>query len=232
MPETGWLIGAAVGVICAIRWASAAVYDVLIVKMTSKWYASVLKDLEKHSTLLDVGIGTGTALRNNKSLVEAKDLRVAGVDYDARYIKAAERRVAQDAKLRDRVSVVCASVYDGPVLAALRPKGGFDAAYFSGSLTLMPDPVEALQAVAAVVRPGGRIYVTQTYQKRAAPVMRVVKPLLRYVTTVDFGKLTSCEEAERIFRESELELVEHAPIAGSVDTVFQTAFRTVLRVPK
>ena len=41
MPELGWLIGAAVGVICAIRWASAAVYDVLIVKMTSRWYASV-----------------------------------------------------------------------------------------------------------------------------------------------------------------------------------------------
>ena len=173
-----------------------------------------------------------TALRNNKSLVDAKDLRVAGVDYDARYIKAAERRISGDAKLRDRVSVVCASVYDGRVLAALRPKGGFDAAYFSGSLTLMPDPVEALQAVAAVVRPGGRIYVTQTYQKRAAPVMRVVKPLLRYVTTVDFGRLTSTEEAERIFRDSELELVEHAAIAGSVDTVFQTAFRTVLRVPK
>ena len=232
MPEIGWCVGAAVGVICAIRWAAAAVYDVLIVKMTTRWYASVLKDLDRSSTLLDVGIGTATALRNNKAVVEAKDLRIAGIDYDARYIKAAERRIAGDAKLKGRVSVVCASVYDGQVLAALRPKGGFDAAYFSGSLTLMPDPVEALQCVAAVVRPGGRIYVTQTYQKRAAPVMRVVKPLLRYVTTVDFGKLTSCEEAERIFRESELELVEHQSIAGSVDTVFQTAFRTVLRVPE
>ena len=128
MPELGWCVGAAVGVICAIRWAAAAVYDVLIVKMTTRWYSSVLKDLGKNSTLLDVGIGTATALRNNKSIVDAKDLRVAGVDYDARYIKAAERRVAQDAKLRDRVSVVCASVYDGQVLAALRPKGGFDAA--------------------------------------------------------------------------------------------------------
>ena len=86
--------------------------------------------------------------------------------------------------------------------------------------------------ISTQVRPGGRIYVTQTYQKRAAPVMRVVKPLLRYVTTVDFGKLTSCEEAERIFRASELELVEHKPVAGPVDTVFQTAFRTVPRVPK
>ena len=61
MPELGWCVGAAVGVICAIRWASAAVYDVLIVKMTSKWYASVLKDLDRSSTLLDVGIGTATA---------------------------------------------------------------------------------------------------------------------------------------------------------------------------
>ena len=86
--------------------------------------------------------------------------------------------------------------------------------------------------ISTQVRPGGRIFVTQTYQKRAAPVMRVVKPLLRYFTTVDFGKLTSTEEAERIFRDSELELVEHKPVAGSVDTVFQTAFRTVLRVPK
>ena len=232
MPETGWLIGAAVGVICAIRWAAAAVYDVLIVKMTTRWYASVLKDLDRSSNLLDVGIGTATALRNNKSHVDAKDLRVAGVDHDARYIKAAERRIAGDAKLKGRVSVVCASVYDGQVLAALRPKGGFDAAYFSGSLTLMPDPVEALQAVAAVVRPGGRIYVTQTYQKQATSVMRVVKPLLKYVTTIDFGRLTSTAEAERIFRASELELVEHKPVAGSVDTVFQTAFRTVLRVPK
>ena len=100
-----------------------------------------------------MGIGTATALRNNKSIVDAKDLRVAGIDYDARYTKAAERRIAGDAKLKGRVSVVCASVYDGQVLAALRPQGGFDAAYFSGSLTLMPDPVEALQAVAAVVRP-------------------------------------------------------------------------------
>ena len=32
--------------------------------------------------------------------MDAKDLRVAGVDYDARYIKAAERRVAKDTKKR------------------------------------------------------------------------------------------------------------------------------------
>ena len=61
MPELGWCVGAAVGVICAIRWAAAAVYDVLIVKMTTRWYASVLKELDRSSTLLDVGIGTATA---------------------------------------------------------------------------------------------------------------------------------------------------------------------------
>ena len=232
MPELGWYAGAAVGVLFAMRWASAAVYDVFVVKLTQRWYASVLKDLEKSSTLLDVGIGTATALRRNVALVEAKDLRIAGVDSDAAYITAAAARIAADAKLRDRVSVVCASVYDGGVLAALRPKGGFDAAYFSGSLTLLPDPVRALQAVAAVVKPGGRVYVTQTYQKGAAPVMRVVKPLLKYVTTVDFGQLTSTAEAERIFRASELELLEHGRIVGSVDTARQCVFRTVLRVPK
>ena len=50
------------------RWASLTVYDVLIVKMTSRWYATVLKDLGKNSTLLDVGIGTATALGTTSRL--------------------------------------------------------------------------------------------------------------------------------------------------------------------
>ena len=48
--------------------------------------------------------------------------------------------------------------------------------------------------------------------------------LSRSTICVSFGEVTAFL--------LQLELVEHARIAGSVDTVFQTAFRTVLRVPK
>lgn len=42
----------------------------------------------------------------------------------------------------------------------------FDAAYFSGSLTLMPDPPAALRAAASMLKESGRVYVTQTFQNR------------------------------------------------------------------
>ena len=219
--------------ICAIRWASAAVYDVLIVKMTTRWYASVLKDLGKNSTLLDVGIGTATALRNNKSIVDAKDLRVAGIDYDARYIKAAERRVAKDAKLRDRVSVVCASVYDGQVLAALRPKGGFDAAYFSGSLTLMPDPVEAA-AGRGRRRPAGRAHLRDADVPEAGRADHARGQA--FVEVRDDGRFREAHVVRgggaHLPRVRAGTRRARAASPARWTRCSRTAFRTVLRVPK
>merc|ERR1712167_298045 len=110
-----------------------------------------------------------------------KKLRVVGIDYESAYIEKAKKLASQHS-LADQVELHCASVYDD--LGPLRPNGGkglFDAGYFSGSITLLPDPAAALRAVAKVVKPGGPIYVTQTFQLQASPVMEKVKPLLKYL---------------------------------------------------
>ena len=111
------------------------------------------------------------ALAAHASTVASKDLRVTGVDYDMKYVAAARRRCEGDARLAKRVHVRCLSIYDDQLLATLRPAGGFDASYFSGSLSLMPDPPAALRAAAAVTKPGGYIYVTQTFQRRPVPLL-------------------------------------------------------------
>ena len=218
-------------VVVAARRCSPQIYDLVIINMTARWYESVLAAVPEGATVLDVGIGTATALATQAHTVERKRLRFAGVDYDNAYVLAARRRCEADVRLKDRVAVTCASVYDAATLHQLRPKGGFDASFFSGSLTLMPDPPAALRAAAAVTKGGGRVYVTQTYQRRPVPFLRVLKPLLKYATTIDFGQLTSERDAEAIFAESGLDVVEHMPIEGSVDTRFQCAYRTVLAVP-
>jgi len=38
--------------------------------------------------------------------------------------------------------------------------------------------------------PGGRMYFTQTFERRRSPMLEVIKPLLRLVTTIDFGRVT------------------------------------------
>ena len=42
--------------------AKSFIYDVVILRMTEKWYRTVLSRLEDGSILLDVGIGTGGRL--------------------------------------------------------------------------------------------------------------------------------------------------------------------------
>ena len=131
------------------------------------------------------------------------------------------------------MSVVYGSVYDLPLLKSLAPKGPnskFDAVYFSGSISLLPDPLEALRTVAKVLKKGGLIYVTQTYQHRNVPGLATFKRNMKFFTTIDFGELTFEKDIMEIYNNSEYEVVEHKPIEGSVDNAFQTAYLTILKV--
>ena len=92
--------------------------------------------------LLDVGIGTGGALVGNAALVAERDLHITGVDIDPSYVKRARKNV-EKAGLSERVSVRLESIYD-------HTDAEYDAAYFSASFMLLPDPVAALHQVSGL----------------------------------------------------------------------------------
>ena len=104
----------------------------------------------------------------------------------------------------------------------------FDAVYFSGSLTLMPDPPKALRIGASMLKDGGRVYITQTFQDRKSSWAEVVKPWLQTITTIDFGKVTYRTEMEAIISRAGLTILEDGPVAGSISTAWQTARMYVL----
>ena len=64
----------------------------------------------------------------------------------------------------------------------------------------MPDPPAALRAAADMCKPKGLVYVTQTFQNAPSPVMARLKPLLRHLTTIDFGRLTYRSELDGIIK--------------------------------
>src|SRR5262249_47606114 len=120
-----------------VRRARAKIYDAAIVqRMTAGWYRAVLSRLAPGCRLLDVGIGTGSALLANADVIVAKQLRVTGVDIDAAYVERCNRAVV-GAGLGDHVTARLESVYD-------HGGGPYDAAYFSASFMLLPDPPAAL----------------------------------------------------------------------------------------
>ena len=178
-------------------------------------YAAVLARMEPDSRLLDVGIGTATALVRNQELVASRRVVIVGIDPEREYVTKAARVVAA-AGLSDVVKVHCLSIYQPGLRSAFAGKAKFDHAYFSGSLTLMPDPPAALRCAATMLKPGGRVFVTQTFQNRPAPLMARLKPLLRRFTSVDFGRVTYAAEVAQIAERAGLHVIEDAPVPGSI----------------
>lgn len=184
----------------------ALIYDAIIVRLTAGWYRAVLDRLPKRCRLLDVGIGTGRALLENAAAVVEKDLHVVGIDIDADYVERCKLEVSRRG-LEDRVSVRFESVYD-------HRGGPYDAVYFSGSFMLLPDPARALQDVGALLAPGGRIYFTQTFEQRRSIALEFLKPLLRFVTTIDFGRVTYEADFRGALAAGGLEVEELQTLSG------------------
>jgi 2-polyprenyl-3-methyl-5-hydroxy-6-metoxy-1,4-benzoquinol methylase len=176
------------------------VYDRLIVGMTADWYREVLGRLPTGARVLDVGIGTGAAMSRCAEIVREKDLTVVGLDIDSDYVQRCRRELAR-AGLSGRVEARLASVYD-------HEGGPYDAVYFSASLMLLPDPAAAITHVAAQLAPGGLLFATQTFQRRRSRIMERAKPMIRHVTTIDFGRVTYEDDFRACMAAAGVELVE------------------------
>lgn len=239
LATTFWWLSVLAIALCAVRAIRPAVYDFFIIKMTKRWYRLVLDRVDPNTRLLDIGIGTGTALAHNQSLVASKRVTVVGIEYEPAYVERCERTFRDVDGLRQtQCAVVCASVYDyqlgderragGDDAAANAKKSDaetrddsdgdvrkFDAAYFSGSLMIMPDPVAALDHVASLVVDDGPIYITQTFQTRRNALLERVKPLLKFVTTIDFGAVTYVQEFDDMLAGAGFDVRECVVIDGA-----------------
>lgn len=172
-------------------------YDRLVAGMTSGWYREVLTRLPHGTRLLDVGVGTGAALVRCADLVRERELSVVGIDVDADYLARCERAVRRAGLTT--VTPRLESVYD-------HCGGPYDAAYFSASLMLLPDPAAAVRHVAGLLRPGGTLYATQTFQLRRSRLVERGKPLIRYVTTIEFGRVTYEDDFRACLADAGVEL--------------------------
>jgi hypothetical protein len=185
------------------------------------------------------------ALIRCQSLLKSKNIRVVGVDYDAQYVSVAQTAITNQG-LEDYISVVAMSVHDvqtkrseltvpGRMKAESSPPHQFNAVYFSGSFSLLPDRVGAIQVVAPLLLPNaGKIYITQTYQRQGSMLLSYLKPLLRFLTTIDFGQLVTEQDAEDLFYRQiqetcDMDVLEHKVMDGSVNTSMQAAYLTVLQ---
>lgn len=185
----------------------ARIYDAAILPLTTSWYAAVLGRVPEHARVLDVGIGTGGALVANAETLRAKNLVVTGIDIDADYI-ARCRRLVVERGLADRVEPRLESAYD-------HRGGPYDAVYFSASFMLLPEPQRALEHASSLLTGHGRLYFTQTFENTRSPFMERLKPVLRALTTIDFGRVTYEDEFRAELETAGVELLEMERLGGN-----------------
>jgi SAM-dependent methyltransferase len=176
----------------------AWIYDRVFARLTTGWYREVLKRLPKGACILDVGIGTGSALARNALLVNERRLQVVGIDVDGGYLRSCRHHLAE-AGLAQSVSTRLESIYD-------HRGGPYQAVYFSGSFMLLPDPVAALRHVSHLLSPAGRIYFTQTINTKRVPALEKLKPMLHRITSIHFGRVTYEHELLDAIRQAGLQL--------------------------
>ncbi|MBT3219597.1 MAG: class I SAM-dependent methyltransferase [Proteobacteria bacterium] len=181
------------------------IYDQAVLRLTIRWYDEVLARLPDRARLLDIGIGTGGALAANAHTLNSKDLSVVGVDIDEDYVKRC-RKIIEQNHLSGRVQVRLKSIYDFN-------ETGFDAAYFSSSFMIMPDPFQALRQVMGLLNDGGQVYFTQYFEEKQSKVVERVKPLLKKVTTIEFGRATYEPDFMKTLDDAGLEIVEYKQLS-------------------
>ncbi|KAG4072749.1 hypothetical protein HA402_001861 [Bradysia odoriphaga] len=194
-------------IVVSMKLFRSKIYNIAIVHLTSKWYKEVLALVDNNTKILDIGIGTGQALIKNKSVLIEKGITVEGVDYDLDYVNQCRTHIKAEG-LQHSITVCHKSIldYNG---------GPYDAIYFSGSLMILPDPVHALNHVKRMLSENGKIYVTQTIETNRSNVLRLMKPLLKYVLTIDFGNVTYEEDLLDAFKTTNLTVRLNKAICGT-----------------
>ncbi len=178
-------------------------YKLIIINVTEHCYENCLNYFPEHSKILDVGIGNGAMLNKYHQLIKAKNLKLTGIDVNKSYMNHCDRLIKMY-HLEDHLEI-----YHKSVEEYVPPQNNyFDFVLFSMSFMLFNDQKLVLERIKDCLKPEGEIVFFQTMFKERSRVMEFIKPKLKYVTTIDFGKVTYEEDFFSLLNEKNLSISE------------------------
>lgn len=178
---------------------------------TPHGFYEILSRLPVGSRVLDVGIGSGTYLEFEKvhSLLRQRKLTVHGVDISVPNVAICRERIAKRGLARHADGTPMVSVEVGDA-RALEGDGSYDAIIFMESFPCMSVGlfVDILRGVQRLLKPGARtfLYHNLSDPTKISPIgiqfAKVLKPSLKLLLGIDFGRLTTSPEMTAVLRDA------------------------------
>ena len=184
-------------------------YQLFIHGITNECYQNSLHYVPGGSRLLDVGIGNGIMLETFHPLIRSKRLRITGIDIDAGYLKHCQELIEKH-RLEDCLEVC----HESAETYVPRQAGSFDFVLFGMSFMLLGDQRSVLARARDWLRPGGQVIFVQALFRRRSRLVDWVKPKLKYLTTIDFGRAIYERDFFALLRESGLTVREDRVLKG------------------
>jgi alpha-N-acetylglucosaminidase len=148
-----------------------------------------------------VGIGNGSMLKKYHHLIKSKGLKLTGIDINQSYINHCDRLI-RTYQLQHQMEI-----YNESVETFKPPKNiYFDFILFSMSFMLFKNQGSVLDRIKHYLKSDGEIVFFQTMFKERFGFMEFIKPKLKYITTIDFGKVTYEKDFFSLIKEKNLSI--------------------------
>jgi SAM-dependent methyltransferase len=180
---------------------------------TIKGYKYILNNIEENSKILDVGVGVGIYFNDNEiiRLIKDKNISIYCIDIDKEGIKYCINNIYKN-ELEDNVIVSYINFFD--------IKDKFDYILFIESFPVIENELfkDMLDKSYNLLNNNGKILLYHNLfdNEWKDSIFYMIKPYLKYITCVDFGKSTTLDEmknfCDKMEREYDINLIEESNI--------------------
>jgi len=178
-------------------------YKLIIDDVTHICYQNCLEYFPPGSRILDVGIGNGIMIGQYHRLIRSKGLDIVGIDINRQYLKHC-RNLIKRWGLSSNIRVQHSAVE-----SYVPPRDQyFDYILFSMSFMLFRDQQLVLERIKPWLKHEGKVVFFQTMFKIRSPLLDFIKPRLKYVTTIDFGRVTYEQDFFDLLKRKEISVTE------------------------
>jgi ubiquinone/menaquinone biosynthesis C-methylase UbiE len=169
-------------------------YNTFVRKTTLAGYGAFFDSVSSGSQILDIGVGNGLMFEVYHQKIKDLQLSLYGIDLNQSYLKHCQK-IIKKFHLEPYVQIAeqdfLTAEFNTP----------FDSIFFSMSFPLIQDQEKALAKAKSLLKAGGTLAFFQTMQNKRSRTMELLKPKLKYISTIDFGKVN--------YEDAFLDLLDH-----------------------